>query len=304
MNHLRAIDLCCGAGGWACAARGLPIRVELAVDLWPAAARTYALNHPETEVIVGDVRDPAIQDRVESAAVGVDLIVGGIPCEWLSSYRTLNPVKRPERDSERATLDAVLGLVRRIGPRFWCLEDVKGIVRELPILTPWQEVNSRGFSAQRRKRVFVGDFPVIAAGDDHRVLADCLRRGPFRIGRRSAHRNPVVQRSFTKTESLAAYPDRKAPTMAGLCSRRDAELLVVDPAIAGGKRQLEWQEAARLQGFPDDYVFFGSPTDVGLMVARAVQIDTGRAILERIVEVWQRTTDNGPLTKRKTAVAG
>lgn len=32
-RFLNAIDLCCGAGGWACAARGLPIRFVAVADL-------------------------------------------------------------------------------------------------------------------------------------------------------------------------------------------------------------------------------------------------------------------------------
>jgi site-specific DNA-cytosine methylase len=51
MKTLVAIDLCCGAGGWSCAARGLPIHVVAAVDRWDACCLTHARNHPGTEVI-------------------------------------------------------------------------------------------------------------------------------------------------------------------------------------------------------------------------------------------------------------
>ena len=39
------------AGGWACGASGLAIRIVLAIDFWEPAATTYQLNHPETEVL-------------------------------------------------------------------------------------------------------------------------------------------------------------------------------------------------------------------------------------------------------------
>ena len=55
-----------------------------------------------------------------------------------------------------------------------------------------------------------------------------------------------------------------------------------------GGCHMEWQEAAALQGFPHDYVFYGSPTDVWSMVGRAIQIQTGRAILKSIVRDWRR----------------
>lgn len=117
------------------------------------------------------------------------------------------------------------------------------------------------------------------------MMRDRLRPGPYRIGPRAAHRTPVVRNTFSRSETLAAYPDAKSPTVMRWSSRRDAEMVVVDPGIPGGKRQGEWQEAALLQGFPEDYVFWGSPSDVAAMVGDAVQIDTARAILEAIASV-------------------
>jgi site-specific DNA-cytosine methylase len=112
--RLRAIDVCSGAGGWACAARGLPIDIEIAVDLWQPACRTYALNHPKTDVWCRDLLDQAVREDLRSRAEGVDLVLGGIPCEWLSVYRNKglgNDVDESERDNQRALLDGVLGLV-------------------------------------------------------------------------------------------------------------------------------------------------------------------------------------------------
>jgi site-specific DNA-cytosine methylase len=143
---IRAVDICCGGGGWACAARGLPIEIVLAVDLWEPAVMTYRLNHPWAEV--------------------------------------------------------------------------------------WQE--------------------------DLRNLRETC---------------------------LAAELDRKSPTVMSQCSRRDAELAIVDDRLPGGMRVPEWQELATIQGFPTDYLFYGSPTDVMKQVGRAVPIPLARAILERICEM-------------------
>jgi site-specific DNA-cytosine methylase len=56
----------------------------------------------------------------------------------------------------------------------------------------------------------------------------------------------------------------------------------MDDQVPGRKRQLEWQEAALAQGFPADYLFYGSPTRVAKMIGQAIQIDLGRAILKAI----------------------
>lgn len=283
MKRLRAIDLCSGGGGWACAARDLPIDIIMAVDLWPTACRTYAMNFPDTDVLCADLRDEKVQRQIVKAGKRVDVVLGGIPCEWLSCYRSLVKVGPAELEAQRKTLDAVLALRRQINPRWWCMEDVKELHRELPLLTPWHEINARGYSPQRRKRIFVGDFPLPDSRRSSEMMASRLRLGPYRIGPRAADRTPQTRRTFNGQTSLAAYPDRKSPTILTFCSRRDAEMVVVTPELPGGKRQLEWQEAAALQGFPDDYVFYGNPTDVGKMIGRAVQIDLARAILEAMV---------------------
>lgn len=286
---LDAIDICGGAGGWACAARGLPIRIRAAVDLWPAACRTYSMNHPGVHVMEGDIRHRQTRREIMGFAHDVDLVLGGIPCEWLSVRRKLGIHNEPdaaEMARERATLKAALGLVEKIRPRYWCLEDVPGLVRELPPEIPWIEIAAAMYSPQRRKRVYVGRFPppMFAAPVCPKTLADCVRPGPYRIGKRSADREIVTHNAFTGNDTYGARPARKSPTICAFSSRRDAELVIVDDDLPGGRRQIEWQEGARAQGFPDDYVFYGSPGDVWKMIGQAVQIDTARAILQAIVE--------------------
>lgn len=310
-DELIAIDLCCGAGGWACAARGLPIRIALAVDLWDVACTTYSLNSQTTKVLQGDLRFERIQNAVIDFAGEHDpakvVLLGGIPCEWLSTYRHLKKVAAPELATERATLDAVLSIRTKINPRWWCLEDVPQIQKHLPIMTPGQLINSRIYSAQRRKRYYVGDFPPPAACDSKLLLRDKIRAGPYRIGRRAMGRIPQTHRTFTPEATLGAWLDRKGPTVACISSRRDAEWVVVDPSVPGGIRQIEWQEAAQLQGFPEDYLFFGSPSDVATQIGRAIQIDTGRAILTSMCRVAfgedhgkeTRTLDPGPVQAKR-----
>lgn len=285
LERLRAIDICCGGGGWACAARELPIDIVLAVDWWETACVTYRLNHPETVVIRADAKTPFL--ATEHLRGNVDLVLGGIPCEWISSLRMIWPESSPtaaEIDRERALLDAVLQTVREIDPPYWCLEDVVELRRELPILTRYVVLDSRHWSGQRRKRIYVGRFPVPPRADDRRLFRDYLRPGPYRVGRRLYGREPVLCRSFSHHATLAGLPDRKAPTVVFQGSRRDAEMGIVrsDEPADRMLRQIEWQESAALQGFPSDYLFYGSPTDVSVMIGRSVQIDTARAILTGI----------------------
>ncbi|MDE2102050.1 MAG: DNA cytosine methyltransferase [Patescibacteria group bacterium] len=287
-NMLRAVDLCCGGGGWACAARGLPIQIIAAADLWEPACRTYALNHRGTIVMQGDLRSPEFRAEFFTRSGGnIDVVLGGIPCEWLSVYRNLQKVKPEELEQQRETLDCVLALSDYFQPRWWCLEDVIQLKRELPIFTPYVVLDARHWSAQRRKRLFVGRFPKPRRPNVKLTLGDVTRPGPYRIGRRLYGRKPQFTRTFANDTCLAAPLDRKGPTVLSQCSRRDAEMAILDPSVPGGMRNPEWQEMAALQGFPTDYLFYGSPSDVMKMVGRAVQIDLARAILQGIVDEWK-----------------
>jgi len=285
---LKAIDLCCGAGGWACAARGLPIEIVAAVaavDCWDVCCLTYAQNHPDTEVILRDITDPEFQSWVRELK-GIDLVLGAIPCEWLSVRRSICGVKPDEIERGRQVLDAALAAVAVVRPAYWCLEDVIQLRRELPPFTPYLVLDSSNWSGQRRKRLYVGRFPRPKQGGNRSMFRDYLRPGPYRIGRRTLGRRLVYKDAFAPDKAFAARADRKGPTVAATSSRRDAELVVVDGEAA--PRQLEWQEAAALQGFPLDYVFVGSPSDCWKMIGQAVQIDTGRAILGAIVHEAHR----------------
>jgi site-specific DNA-cytosine methylase len=145
------------------------------------------------------------------------------------------------------------------------------------------KLSSESYSAQKRVRAYISNLPAPAPGNCAALLADCLRPGPHRIshrifGKRTPSRNgkhhttfqpfPLDQKSFTVTN----FSD----------SRRDAECATL---CAKGWRNIDWREAAVLQGFPTDYLFVGNPGRVSKQVAQAVQIDTGRAILRQACEV-------------------
>jgi len=287
-KFIKAIDLCAGAGGWACAARGLPITITHAFDFAADCCETYRLNHPQTTVHLGDLCSEQIRQSISDLRGQVDLVLGGIPCESVSVYRNgwnrANLPSAAEMTQFRLLLDTILAAVRHLAPRWWCLEDVVGLIRELPPLTPYAILDAGHWSGQRRQRLFVGRFPLPPAGRGNaRVLEDYLRPGPYRVGPRLHKRTPVTRETFTADRCRAMDPAKKCPTIAGwISSRRDSECAVMDPRLPGGKRQMEWQEAALAQGFPADYLFFGSPTRLAKMVGQAIQIDLGRAILGAI----------------------
>lgn len=284
-DSLVAIDLCAGAGGWACAAAGLPIKIREAVDLDPFALETYKWNHPKTTTTCRDVAELPADSAWIEANRDVDLIVGGIPCEAIAAWRRADGRRPSPEEIERRLhrpLDASLEVVKLLKPRFWCLEDVSEVIGHLPPLTPHQVINSKAFSAQSRKRAYVGNFPTPESNGGSGVLGDVLRPGPHRLGRRVVSRTPKRQQNHTGENHSWWDPERPSHTVCNVSSRRDVETVVV--SSDGRRRQMEWQEAAILQGFPGSYTFIGSPTQVTKHIGQAIQIDTGRAILAAIVK--------------------
>jgi site-specific DNA-cytosine methylase len=242
------------------AARGLPIEFVGAFDRAEHCLRTYRLNHPWPAVCMD-----LLTDVVDWAGLGpVDVVVGGVPCEWISSYRTLQKPKADETQIGQALLDRMLSIVEVLRPSFWALEDVVGLVRHLPILTPHQVIDARGWSGQRRKRVYVGHFP-----PPHRngraglLLRDYVRPGPYRIGPRLSGRRPEFARTFSRDSFLAASLGRKAPTVLTVGSQRDAEMGIVDESLCGGVRQMEWQEAAGAAGLARGHSVLGVAVERG-----------------------------------------
>ncbi|MBV9128045.1 MAG: DNA cytosine methyltransferase [Verrucomicrobia bacterium] len=277
MKKLTAIDVCAGAGGWAVAARGLPIEIVAAFDRADDCLATYARNHPGVETVRCDVSTHDFR----AWKGGVDLILGGIPCEQISDYRAIHKSSDAEIAGFAALIDKCLALPRELGARWWCYEDVARIEKLLPPLTPHFMVDAQSHSAQRRMRAFIGNCPMPERGTCGDTLQRHLRRGPYRIGSRLVGRQPSRNNAFKPDTFYPWEPAAKSPCVITLTSRRDSEA-----ATRHGEqhwRQLEWQELASLQGFPDDYLFVGSPSRVTKMIAQAVQIDTARAILQALV---------------------
>ena len=286
--RLRAIDLCCGAGGWACAARETGISILHAYDIWPTACETYKLNHPDTQVHQCDLTKGLPNDPRP-----VDVVLGAIPCGWISSARGGNKAGAAEIARERALLDAVLEIVRKLNPRYWCLEDLVQLRRELPPLTPYRvlDAHALGYSVQARKRLFVGHFPKVSHSPVE-ATPTCvyLNRGPYFLtdhGRLCR----VVEFSRRSKESPSRLRvgirtgDSRLPTVLCWSNRhKNTAPVILDPAIPGGRRELEFAEAARLQGFPENYVFCGDLTSAWRQVADAVQINLARAICRAICE--------------------
>lgn len=300
MNRFRALDLFCGAGGWAFAARGLPIEFVAVADIAGDCLETWRINHsgrhPHCRMIECDVSSAV--DVL--ARLDVDVVLGGIPCAEISILRR---EKAPQEviDAWHALLDSCIAIVGSLSPAFWCFEDVIQIEKHLPMplfhgseIPVWR-CDASLFGPQRRVRSFIGEFPRPGsppAGRRRQVTADCVLPGPHLTipkadlyDRLSYPGRPITLRAGEKTARVLSL-DSPSPTVVssgphrGMRQRRN--WMVEDHF--GRLRILDWREMARLQGFPEDSLFACGMCRAAEMVGQAIPIYVGRVILEAMVQ--------------------
>lgn len=256
------------------------MKIVAAVDLAQDCLDTYSYNHAGVEVFRVDVRE-LDWERFR----GVDVVLGGIPCEEVSPARR-GMFKKPtpgEIEKWHKIIDSVIDGIRLIRPQFWALENVIQMRRHLPPLTPIWITDAAHWCGQTRKRMFAGQFPLpTRESKDSRVLAHYLRPGPYVIPKHvlgMEFRPQGKHLGFAKRVGRMLNPQMKSPTVIKYTKRlQDVTLSLPDERL----RVLQFVETAALQGFPDDYVFVSTPDRAWKMVAQAIPIPVGRAILESI----------------------
>ena len=112
-----AIDLFAGAGGLSLGLKRAGWLVETAVEFDKTAAATHALNFPEVEHLMCDVR------QIDFAKyAGIDLIAGGPPCQPFSVSG-----KRMGAFDLRDMVPEFVRAVKEARPRAFMMENVAGL---------------------------------------------------------------------------------------------------------------------------------------------------------------------------------
>ena len=126
-SALQMIDLFCGAGGLSLGFTQEGFTTALANDIEPCCVDTYAHNHPETprnHIVMGDIRE--VVDRLEELIDGkaIDIVIGGPPCQGFSMANRQRLIDDPRNHLYKSFVE----IVRRIKPRFFVMENVKGML--------------------------------------------------------------------------------------------------------------------------------------------------------------------------------
>ncbi len=116
------VDIFAGAGGMSLGAKWAGVDVHFAVESDTHAAATYSLNHPGTEIFVGDIRNlPQI-----SIPRNDDLVLfGGPPCQGFS---TSNQRTRTKLNKTNWLFREFIRFLDQLKPQWFVFENVKGLI--------------------------------------------------------------------------------------------------------------------------------------------------------------------------------
>jgi DNA (cytosine-5)-methyltransferase 1 len=117
-------DLFAGAGGISEGFRLQGFEPIAASDIDPDACATYKLNFPGAKVVHGDLRKPEVARELLDASRGVDVVVGGPPCQAFSQVRNHVRIIDDPRNSLYKEFVRVVG---QLLPRAFLMENVTGI---------------------------------------------------------------------------------------------------------------------------------------------------------------------------------
>jgi DNA (cytosine-5)-methyltransferase 1 len=123
-NSLTFIDLFSGCGGLSCGLEMAGHRCLLGVDASKEAIQSFAQNHHEAEVYLGDIKllkEKKLKELLKGK--NVDMVVGGPPCQGFST------VGRGEVEDERNQLfKEFVRIVKLTRPKIILFENVTGLV--------------------------------------------------------------------------------------------------------------------------------------------------------------------------------
>lgn len=312
-----AIDLFAGAGGLSEGFAQEGFRIALAVDGDRHAAQTYRANHPGVPVVEDDVAD-LTAERVRKLGVAagrIDAVIAGPPCQGYSAAGKRLPddeknflfrhVARLARvlNAEFVVMENVPGVQRVNGRRF--VRQILDCLRRNGFSAGRHLLNAQDFGTpQRRRRYFflarrrdagprpcapkptvesyepgllrkqLADLPELGAGvraeyyplpcGAHLLNGSTMRhsaRVVRKIHKLQAGEGPISYRRLGEDAARTLIAGHRA--------------LPVHPWL---DRTISVREAARIQGFRDDYVFCGPPSEQPLQVANAVPPPVAAAV--------------------------
>lgn len=314
---MKVVSLFSGAGGLDIGFEAAGFEPVVCVDNDPESCKTLRLN-TNWSVFEGDVR--------EFSYVGsVDGVIGGPPCQGFSTAGKGDP-----DDPRNFLWKEYFRIVSQTKPSFIVLENVTGMLlaknrkhfeelvsslEALGFFVNYGILNAADFGvAQSRRRLFLlagRGFaiplpqPTVSTPKTvKQAIGDLEKKSKIANHQFNKHAPHVVARwdLLGPGENDPNYrrarldPNSPSPTIragGGYGPRGDHLAGFHPPIHYKFPRQLTVREAARLQGFPDDWVFGGSKTAQGRQVGNAVAPPVAEAVAKSVMSALLASETSG-----------
>ena len=302
---MNSIEFCAGAGGQALGLELAGFRHEALVEIEADYAKTLRLNRPDWDVRTADMN--VFDGR---AYKGVDILAAGLPCPPFSMAG-----KQLGEKDERNLFPAAIRLIDEIRPKAVMIENVRGFLsavfddyrnhlkvqlKKLGYTADWRLLNASDFGVpQLRPRVVI-----VAVRDDLNDVFDWPTPLP--------HNPPTVGQTLHDLMAAEGWPGAKswaerandiAPTIVGGSKKHGgpdlgptrarqawASLGVEGRTLAEqapgpdyvGMPRLTVRMVARIQGFPDNWQFYGRKTTAYRQVGNAFPPPVAKAVAQNL----------------------
>lgn len=299
-----SLELCAGAGGQALGLERAGFEHAGLVEIDPHACQTLRLNRPKWTIHEDDLN--YFDGRLYR---GIDLLTAGFPCPPFSVAG-----KQLGRDDERDLFPAGLRLIEEIRPKAVMIENVRGILdarfesyrvqiderlRSLGYQTSWRLLNAADFGvSQLRPRVvivalknrYASEFKWPERKKTPKSVGHLLYDLMSERGWRNAQKWRENANSIAPTV-VGGSKKHGGPDLGPTRARKAWAALGVDGlGIANappeedfeGMPRLTTRMVARVQGFPDDWIFFGKKTAAYRQVGNAFPPPVALAVAQSI----------------------
>lgn len=311
-SQMTFVDLFCGAGGLSKGLEMAGLQGICGLDWFNEACMTYNRNfdHP---FINGDIKDPEnkkkFYDTVRQQLNGrkLSIVAGGFPCQGFSMAGN-----RIVDDPRNSLYKELIEIVVELQPDFVICENVKGLrtmlkgLVEKKILADFNEIGydmtvttlcaADYYTPQKRERViFIGNRkglrnfhpkPILSPSEyitTGQAIGDLINHpvDPEFNHVPTIHRPDMAKRIMETPEGQSLYKGysdawKKCPWDAPSCTIKENHGGVnLHPKLP---RVLTAREMARLQSFPDDFIFEGKKNKQLVQIGNAVPPLLGKAI--------------------------
>lgn len=279
---MRVVDLFSGAGGMSLGFQQAGFEVVAGLDNWKPAVDTYAANF-DHDVFLQDLSDVLSSVQLVSS-FNPDVIVGGPPCQDFSPAG--GRVELDRADLTRSFAEIVSG----VRPKFFVMENVPRAQSSVAYSRMKDTLRFSGYGLadfvldaslygvpQKRKRLFcIGGLGLSDGFNDLSVDSFANREsmtmrdyfGPS-LGVDHYYRHP---RSYSRRGVFSV--DEPSPTVRGVNRSVPPGYIshAGDSTTLRDIRALTTLERAKIQTFPDNFVWRGSKTSVEQLIGNSVPV--------------------------------